>query len=191
LILTNAGYFGAVPPETREGDLCVCVAPLLEPLILRPLTPDQTPKFDPEDEICRWANDCFLTLKSDEESERLPTCPTAYDIPIWPAAGDIEEVYPFLLPSGDVTYIHTIEEGAAILSALPGSLGMSHGMGPLPPGKVKRRKSPVKETDILHCKVVGKCRIYGFPLWNTDGDPTSRYAATAIGNVHSKVFVMH
>jgi len=49
---------------------------------------------------------------------------------------------------------------------------MSRGMGLPPPGKVKRRKNAVKEYDILHCKVAGKCRIYGFPLWNIDGDPT-------------------
>jgi len=127
----------------------------------------------------------------DKEIKRLLTCPTAYDIPIWPAAGDIEEVYPSLLHPRDVTYTHTIEEGAAILGALPGRLGMSRGMGLPPPGKVKRRKNAVKEYDILHCKVAGKCRIYGFPLWNIDGDPTSQYAAIAIGSLHSKVFVIH
>lgn len=187
MILTNAGYFGAVPPETQEGDLCVCVAPLLDSLIIRPLAPDQTPSFDPNDEIGRWASDLFLAVEWDEGRERQPIRPTTDNIPIWPAADDIEEGDPFIHTSRDVTCTHTVEEGVAIPGDLPGGLSMRSAHS----GRVKRRKNPVRDTDILHCKVVGKCRIYGFQLWNTDDDPSSRDAQTTISNLPAKVFVMH
>ncbi|KAK1758750.1 heterokaryon incompatibility protein-domain-containing protein [Echria macrotheca] len=110
LILTAEGYFGAAPPNVQEGDFCVCIAPLLEPLVLRPMPAALVPKFDPEDEISCWASDLTITAASKLNPQ--------WGIHIWP-----------------------------------------------PGGNTKPGRYTIKETDVLHCQVVGKCRIYGFTPW--------------------------
>ena len=72
LVQTKSGFLCAAPPDTKAGDICVCLAPLLEPLILRPLSAPVTPIFDTNDEKSAfedWASDLILNLTYDSGLE--------------------------------------------------------------------------------------------------------------------------
>jgi hypothetical protein len=187
LVQATSGLFGAVPPGVQEGDLCVCIAPLSEPLILRPLPTGSTPDFDPQDGIGRWASNLFPTVASDHRSrDVLRPWPSVEDTPVWPSIRDVEDVQVHFPPLAGA---FNGAEAPGVLPHVGGSVGMFPGMelGPMSPKK--RRKRQVENSDILQCRLVGKCRVYGFVPWAAQG--SSSFLLRGMEDCPSKVFVLH
>ncbi|KAK4449820.1 hypothetical protein QBC34DRAFT_425214 [Podospora aff. communis PSN243] len=148
LVLTSSGYFAAVLPETQEGDICVSMAPFHGPLILRQTTIDLgLDRGDGHRPKSRSGHQ-QTTLK---RFTRTPLRPFRQETP---AAGT--------------------DNGQKTLPHVGGGFGMGMGMGFGPSIPSKRRKRPVEPADILHCKVVGKCRMHGFEPWADESSIMSR-----------------
>lgn len=179
LVLTHSGYYGAVPPSAQEGDLCVCLVPFEEPLILRPVPSHSIPKPDLEDEIGLWANNLVLcrTVHPHELMLAGLDADKNRTMHIWPAS----------------------RQRARERLGIP-RVGKQSG---IPEAK---RKSPATEVSILHCSLVGLCHIYGVTPWNarlkedrrnqedgidTDSEDEALARIPDRGTFASSVFVLH
>ncbi|KAK4446381.1 heterokaryon incompatibility protein-domain-containing protein [Podospora aff. communis PSN243] len=107
LIITKSGLYGAVPSQTQPGDLCVCIAPLRDPVIIHPNLPPEVSDPNLNGKVNHVARN--LTLKLSRGGGLW--------LSIWPP--------------------RHWQDGC-----------------------------PQRDTDIIHCTLIGRCRIYNFKPWS-------------------------